>query len=317
MGATTVDADSFVRAETARMFADIQRDAGGINRFRHNRAPAPIDQQTVIRLNRDTLYSFAVVDLSAGATLTVPDAGGRYLSVMVVDQDHYINAVLHDPGAYPLTVAEHGSEHVLVAARTLVDPRDPADLAVVAALQDGLSLVAGSDRTFVMPDYDTASLDRTRAALLALAADLGSFAGSFGRQADVDPVHHLVSTAAGWGGLPDTEATYVGVAPGLPVGEYELRVPGDVPVDGFRSISVYDADGFFAPNPAEAYSVNSITAARDADGGVTVRFGGDGDPARNSIPLPEGWNYLVRLYRPRPEVLDGTWRFPGLTGTPS
>jgi hypothetical protein len=24
----------------------------------------------------------------------------------------------------------------------------------------------------------------------------------------------------------------------------------------------------------------------------------------------EGWNYTVRLYRPQPEILDGTWRLP-------
>lgn len=307
-----VTVDTFARAETDRMFADIQRDAGGINRFRHNRAPAPIDEQTVIRLNRDTLYSFAVVDISAGATLTVPDAGGRYLSVMVVNQDHHINRVLHELGTHELTVAEHGTDFVVVAARTLVDPRDPADLALVAAVQDGLAVEARSARPFVKPDYDEDSLDRTRAALLALASGMDSFERSFGRRDEVDPVRHLIGTAAGWGGLPDAEATYVGVAPGLPVGEYELRVPRDVPVDGFWSVSVYNADGFFEPHPAGAYSVNSITAARDQDGSVTVRFGGDGDPARNSIPVPPGWNYLVRLYRPRPEVLDGTWRFPGL-----
>lgn len=96
------------------------------------------------------------------------------------------------------------------------------------------------------------------------------------------------------------------------MGTYELRLTGDVPVDGFWSISVYNAAGYFEPNEADAYTVNSITAAREDDGSVIVRFGGDGDPARNSIPLPEGWNYLVRLYRPRPEVLDGTWAFPGI-----
>ncbi len=25
----------------------------------------------------------------------------------------------------------------------------------------------------------------------------------------------------------------------------------------------------------------------------------------------KGWNYTVRLYRPRAEILDGTWKFPG------
>src|SRR6478672_7570673 len=95
-----VNVDNFVRAETHRMFAGLQRDEGGINLFAHNRKLAPIDKQTVIRMNRDTLYSFAVVDISSGASLTVPDAGARYLSVMIVNEDHYINQVFHDPGSY-------------------------------------------------------------------------------------------------------------------------------------------------------------------------------------------------------------------------
>ena len=49
-----VNVDNFARAETDRMFAGIQHNAGGVNRFQHNRVPTPIDQQTVIRTNRDT-----------------------------------------------------------------------------------------------------------------------------------------------------------------------------------------------------------------------------------------------------------------------
>jgi hypothetical protein len=306
-----VNVDNFARAETHRMFAALQRDAGGVNRFRHNREPTPVDQQTVIRMNRDTLYSFAVVDISQGAELSLPEPGGRYLSAMVVNEDHFINRVLHEAGDHHLAVEEFDTDHVLLAVRTMVDPRDLDDLAVAAAVQDQIAVRATTDRPFVSADYDAESLDRTRGALLTLAAGMDSFTHSFGARDEVDPVHHLVSTAAGWGGLPDAEAAYVGVAPGLPVGEYALTV-GDVPVDGFWSISVYNADGFFEPNEKGAYSVNNLTAARNEDGTVTVRFGGDGDPARNSLPITEGWNYLVRLYRPRPEVLDGTWTFPGL-----
>lgn len=295
------------------MMADLQRDAGGVNRFEHNREPASVDKQTVIRMNRDTLYSFAVVDISEGATLTVPDAGERYLSVMAVDEDHYINKIFHDPGRYDLVPEELGSPYVVIAARTLVNPQDPDDLASVATLQDQLAIEAVAGRPFVQPGYEMASHDRTRQALLALATDQTSFAGSFGRREDVNPVHHLIGAAAGWGGLPDAEATYVGVAPHLPVGEYELTVHDDVPVDGFWSISVYNADGFFEPNDSGAYSVNNITGVRNDDGSVTVRFGGDGDPQRNSLPITEGWNYLVRLYRPREEILTGSWSFPTIS----
>src|SRR6185312_9863346 len=253
------------------MFADLQRNAGGVNRFAHNRKPASVDEQTVIRMNRDTLYSFAIVDLSAGATLTVPEAGRRYLSVMAVNEDHYVNRVLHDPGRYHLSNDELGSRYVAIAVRTLVDPRDPDDVEAVAAVQDQLRIDAVAGEPFELPEYDGASFDRTRTALLALASDMTSFERSFGRKENVDPVHHVIGAAAGWGGLPDAEATYLGVSPGLPVGEYELTV-GDVPVDGFWSISVYNADGFFEPNESGAYSVNDITAAHNSDGTVTVRF---------------------------------------------
>jgi hypothetical protein len=63
----------------------------------------------------------------------------------------------------------------------------------------------------------------------------------------------------GWGGLPDREARYIGVEPALPVGEYQVTVR-DVPVEGFWSISVYSAEGFFQANARDAYSVNNITA---------------------------------------------------------
>ena len=306
-----VHVDNFARAETDRMFAGLQRDAGAVNVLSHNRTPASVDHQTVIRMNRDTLYSFAVVDITAGATVTVPDHGDRYVSVMIVNEDHYINEILHEPGDHRLDLDRHGTPHVAVAARVLVDPGDPDDVAEATRLQDGLGLSADAAQPFAMPDYDAASLDTTRTALLTLAAGLTAFDRTFGARDDVDPVRHLIGTAAGWGGLPTSEATYVGINPGLPVGRYELRV-GEVPVDAFWSISVYNAEGYFEPNPSGVYSVNSVTGTRDADGSITVRFGGDGDDAPNTIPITEGWNYLVRLYRPRPEILDGTWTFPTL-----
>jgi hypothetical protein len=306
-----VNVDNFARAETDRMFAGLQRDAGGINILSHNRAPASVDHQTVIRMNRDTLYSFAVVDISDGATVTVPEHGDRYVSVMVVNEDHFVNEIIHDAGEHQLDMARHETPYVAVAVRVLADPTDPDDIAAVATIQDGFRLTAGSARPFVMPDYDEASFDATRSALLKLAGGLARFDRMFGRRDQVDPVRHLLGTAAGWGGLPTEEATYVGVTPKLPVGSYELRVPADVPVDAFWSISVYNADGFFEPNAAGMYSVNSITGARESDGSIVVRFGDHGGKP-NAIPITDGWNYLVRMYRPRPEILDGSWTFPEL-----
>ena len=303
-----VNVDNFVRAESDRMFASFVADAGGVNRLLHHREPTSVDHQPVIRMNRDTLYSEAVVDISQGATVTLPDPGDRYVSVMVVNQDHYTNRILHEPGEHDLTVEEFDTPWVAVAVRVLVDPGHPQDVAEVNALQDSFALAANSAKPFEAPEYDTDSLDVTRKAILELARGLRAFDGAFGSRSEVDPVRHLLGTAAGWGGLPDHEARYIGVEPRLPVGEYRLTVR-DVPVDGFWSVSVYNADGYFEPNARAAYSINNLTGSRNEDGSITIHFGGN-DDRPNLLPIVDGWNYTVRLYRPRPEILDGSWQFP-------
>ena len=87
----------------------------------------------------------------------------------------------------------------------------------------------------------------------------------------------------------------------------------DVPVDGFWSISVYHNKGYFAPNPENAYSLNNLTAKAGDDGSFAIQFGGCDGKIANCLPVPPGWNYLVRLYRPKAEVLNGAWsgRMPG------
>jgi hypothetical protein len=37
-----------------------------VNKWKHLRTPTAIDEQTVIGMNRDTLYSLAVLDISQG-----------------------------------------------------------------------------------------------------------------------------------------------------------------------------------------------------------------------------------------------------------
>ncbi len=300
---------NFVRAETNRMFATLSGVTGGLSTFMHTRRPTAIDQQNVIRMNRDTLYSIAICDLDGDVSITLPDARGRYLSLMVLDQDHYVGALLHDAGTHVLNPADFGSRYVALVVRILVDPTDTDDLAQVNALQDEVLLECGATGTFEAPRYDKESFKAVRQAVLELAKWTPGFEGGFGRRGEVDPVQHLIGTAAGWGGLPPAEATYLGVNPQMPVGHYILEVPRGVPVDAFWSISVYNEAGFFEQNDLEQYSVNSVTATQEADGTTVVHLGGPGD-LPNSIWLPEGWNYVVRLYRPHPEILDGSWRFP-------
>lgn len=307
-----VDVDHFKRAESHMYFARFaQQGAFGV--LKHERALADIDNQTVIRLNRDTLYSFGVFDLDAGdLTVTLPEAGGRFMSVQAISEDHYTPFVFYAPDSRTITRDDIGSRYVCLAVRTFVDPGDPEDVSAVHALQDGIHLTQDSVGELTLPDWDATSLNAIRKALLDLAAANGGLdsARMFGTRDQVDPVQHLIGTAAGWGGNPRTTALYEGVTPEGNDGRtpYVLTLR-DVPVDGFWSVSVYDAGGYFAKNDQGAYTVNNVTANPNADGSVTISFGGDGD-ALNPIPIVPGWNYLLRMYRPRPALLDGTWRPP-------
>jgi hypothetical protein len=307
-----VNADNFVRAESDLYFGVQALKRGAMGKFVHDRSPAAIDNQYVVRLNRDTLYSAAVFDLNAGpVTVTLPNAEKRFMSLQVIDQDEYTPMVVYGEGTYSLTKEKIGTRYCAVAVRTLVDSDDPRDLEQVHALQDAISVNQKDPGTFEVPKWDPESQKKTREALLLLAATLPDTRGMFGTKVETDPVRHLIGAASAWGGNPTKDALYLNVTPSRNDGKtvYRLQVK-DVPVDGFWSISLYNAKGYYEPNPYNAYSLNNITAKKDADGSVTVQFGGCDGKIPNCLPIMPGWNYIVRLYRPRAEVLSGEWKFP-------
>ncbi len=310
--AVPVTADNFVRAESDLYFAGAIKDAGGIGKFFHNREPTQIDKQTVIRMNRDTLYSGAVFDLDAGpVTITLPDAGKRFMSLQVINEDQYTPMVVYRPGNVTLTRDKIGTRYVVTAVRTLVDPNDPRDVQQVHALQDAIKVNQRSAGTFEVPNWDQASQKKVRDALLILGTTLPNSKGMFGTRLQVDPTRRLIGAAMAWGGNPERDATYLTVTPANNDDTSPRRLTvTDVPVDGFWSISVYNAQGYFEKNPYNAYSVNNITGQRSGDGSIAVQFGGCDGNIPNCLPITQGWNYIVRLYRPRAEILNGQWRFP-------
>ncbi|WP_086999524.1 DUF1214 domain-containing protein [Rhizobium sullae] len=309
--AEAVTVDNFVRAESDLYFSNIVKD-GGFGKFNHRREPATIENQTVIRLNRDTLYSAAIFDLDAGpVTVTLPDAQGRFMSLLAINEDHYVPAVSYG-GATTFTKDQVGTRYLAVAIRTFIDPADPKDADHVHSLQESIKIdQPGGPGKFEVPRWDQAAQKKVRDALLVLATTMQDFNKAFGTRADVDPVRHLVATAAAWGGNPDKDATYLNITPEKNDGNtsYKLVVK-DVPVDGFWSISLYNAQGYYEKNPYDAYSLNNVTAKKSADGSVDIQFGGCDGKIPNCLPTSKGWNYTVRLYRPREAVLDGSWKFP-------
>jgi hypothetical protein len=310
--AVPVTVDNYNRAQSDVYFGQTVK-AGAFGKFVHGRELAPIDRRLIIRPNRDTLYSLAVFDFDAGPlTVTLPDAGKRYMVMQVANEDQYTPAVYYGAGSHILTKEGIGTRYGMVVVRMLVDPANPQDVQQVHALQDALTVSQQSPGIFEIPNWDQASLKKVHTALLQLGETISDTRRMFGAARDqVDPVRHLVGTALVWGGLPEKDALYLPVTPARNDGVtiHKLTVK-DVPVDGFWSITVYNADGYLEPNQYNAYAVNNITAKKGTDGSVAIQFGGCDGETPNCLPIMKHWNYTVRLFRPRPEILDGTWRFP-------
>ena len=310
--AVPVTVDNYNRAQSDVYFG-LTVKTGAFGKFVHGRELTPIDKRGIIRPNRDTLYSFSVFDFDAGSvTVTLPDAGKRFISMQVINEDQYTPAVYYGAGSHTLTKEGIGARYGIVVVRMLVDPANPQDVQQVRALQDVLTVSQQSPGTFEIPNWDEPSLKKVRAALLQLGEAISDTKRMFGANKNqVDPVRHLIGTALVWGGLPEKDALYLPVTPAQGDGTtvHKLTVK-DVPVDGFWSVTVYNAGGYLEPNPFNAYSVNNITAKKGADGSVAIQFGGCDGEIPNCLPIMKGWNYTVRLFRPQPEILDGTWIFP-------
>ena len=309
--AVPVTADNFVRAETDKTFDGISKK-GGFGHFFNYREMSPLEHQLVQRANRDTLYSVGVFDLDAGpVTITLPNAGKRFMTMIVIDEDHYVYDVVYGAGSYTFTREKVGTRYGLAAVRILADPGDPKDMEQVHALQDAVKVSQKSPGSFEIPNWDPISHKKVRDALTVLGSTIPDWRNAAGRRNEVDQVRHLIVTATGWGLNPDKDAIYLNITPAKNDGTtiYKLSVK-DVPVDGFWSVSVYNAEGYFVPNKLNGYTLNNITAKKSDDGSVTIQFGGCDGTVLNCLPIMSGWNYMVRLYRPRPEIVNGTWKFP-------
>lgn len=304
-----VTVDNFVRAETDEILKSYV-DIAGVGEWIHIREPTPLDQQNVVRMNRDTLYSIAVVDMEGGAVTLVKPESDRFQSVLLINQDHSMLPAIHDDGSFTIPADWVRTRYLSIVIRTFADPANPDDVAAANALQDELKLIQADKGSFEIPEWDAESLIEVRNAIKVLGNTRTDTNPYFGQKALLNPLYHLIGTAVGWGGNPPEAAVYkldqVTNNDGSP---YTVTVR-DVPVDGFWSITVYNADGYMEPNDLGVNSYNNVTAAPNEDGGYTINFGGCEDGRINCIPIIDGWNYAIRQYQPREEIISGEWQFP-------
>lgn len=307
-----VTQETYTRAESDRSFFNIASQAGGVNRFFYIRKPTPLDGQTVVRMNRDTLYAAAIVDTSKGATVTVPEMPeGRYFSLLLIDNDHYSPGIIYTPGKHELP---RDTKYLAVLLRIqLLKPKDPADVALVNSLQDKFIVEAGSDDPFPKPTWDPVQLAALTEKYNTESAKYERYPEGFmGPRGKADETIRHLGAAGAWGLFPNKDAIYLNYNGHLKSDKcYTAKyiVPEH---NAFWSITVYGEDGYMKSDNA---ILNGTNVKLNSDGSFDAFFGSAelcGD-MQNRIDTTDGWNFLMRVYRPGPTVLNGVYKLPVVT----
>ncbi len=308
----TVTKALYPRAETARQMLDTQ-SLVGVNRFGHLSQLVPTAMQPVVRMNRDAYYSKAVVDVSKGATITLPQLPeGSYMSMQPVTEDHRPQPMSYGAGTYEL--ATHTGDHMIVIIR--LDSNFSAEQA--KKYQQQMSLKAGSNKPFTTLPVEPKSFSQVERELkgdvMKLIKKVGTIALSttlFSSPTDesrgfYSPEINQVAAAIGWGGALAKDNIYE-TSPNFPAkGCYQLTFD-DPKNKHFWSITVYNKEGFMFNDVA---NVNSYKAKPNADGSYTVSMGcGAGYP--NAIPISNDsgvFSFTARHYGPSERVLKEGYR---------
>ncbi len=299
-----VTVDNYARAETHTIMQSYV-DLGALGKPFHFREPTPLDKQDVVRMNRDTLYSMVVIDMTNPVSIVKPESD-RFLSMLLINEEHSMLPAFHDSGTFTFGHELVGTRYMIAIFRTFVDATDPEDIAAANALQDQIQIIQDDPGSFEVPDWEEESLQAVREAAKTLANTRTDTNPYFGQKPLLNPLYHLIGTASGWGGNPPQAAVYKIAS----VDQNDGETPYSVTVKGFSSITVYNEEGYMEPNDLGVNSYNNVTATANDDGGYTINFGACEDGRINCIPTVPGWNYALRQYQPEPELISGEWSFP-------
>lgn len=314
-GGVLTTPETYPTIETARQLL-LAQERAEVNLFAHTRRLTPTDDQPVVRMNRDTYYSFAVVDVSKGATVTLPPVPeGKYISVQPVTEDHRIQPMSYGSGTYQL--ATHLGSHLYLIVR--LDSTLSQEEA--NALQDAMVIDAASAEPFLAEPVDKDAFETVERSLREKLAELATAdPGNVAKGMFTAPTDdsrglytfdkYTVGAAVGWGGAQLRDNLYES-SPDYPAkGCYEATFE-DPDNGAFWSFTIYDKRGFMFNDVAH---MSSDIASPNADGTFTVRFG-CGTNAANNVPITNDtgvFNFVVRHYIPSERVRDEGYRLAPL-----
>lgn len=295
---------------------------GADNKFHHHRTPMALADQPAPMMNRDTLYSFAILDGSKDVTITLPEIDGRYMSLHVMNHNHVTMKVFYGPGSYVLP-ADKTTDFFYANVRMQVDSKSPADVKKVNGYQDQLKITYPSGYTpksFKATDWNMAEFGKVHKHYVAIAQKDGVVGtmGTIDKPVSLEDKNRGVSIATGL--LPDKDAVYLTAKYDTEPGKtYKMtyKVPDMVdPKLGFYSVTIYGDDQYLKTDQGSIISNSEIKL--NADGKTfdlyfvpEAEFGKGKHANELIVPTSTFWTN-TRIYMPGKTVLDGSYKLPEL-----
>ena len=276
-----------------------------INEWAHQADVSYVKTQQVIRENQDVIYSSAVVDVSNGATISLPK-GKTYQVIQILDMQNYTVKTVYPGESINLSPDNltYGN-YVYLNMRTRKKSLDQAGLDDAHKRQRAALIQAKSAIPYASPDIviplkkmeeiRTVLIDDIKKGLLKNSSNV------MGTPTNTDPQGHIYATAYGWGGLPIADAGYLDLVNNTKVENGKCLPskatfkPADLNFDkgGFWSITTYNEAGWLAEDKA---AISNSTAVPNADGTYTIHFNNPNE--KNNVNTSAPFSALLRSYVP-------------------
>jgi len=301
--------ENFINADSARAYIkELSQTGGKVNVIRPVRELTNTDNQDVIRMNSDTLYTRIILDVKGGATITTKPYEG-FQNILVLDPNHSEIKTLMGAGTVKVNesmLTEGHHVYVIIRTGLLRDLSKKEMFSAAHKAQDNISITYKSSEPFVPAvKYDFATLDTIKYKILedfATHPKKDVVKKGFGTVKSRDPELARVVIAIGWGGLSGTNAVYSAFSGKGERQSVTVEKPNlNYAKKGFFSFTIYNADGYIA---TMNYAINSDDMIPNKDGSYTINFLASGEPVnglKNVVRTPRGkmWTGVFRAYYPK------------------
>ncbi|MEH0158397.1 murein transglycosylase [Limibacter armeniacum] len=308
---------AFAMADLAMQKEFVQ---GADNTWNHHRKPMPLNEQPAPLMNRDTDYSFAILDGGGDVAITLPETDGRYMSLHIVNHDHVTVKVFYGPGRYVIPSSET-TDFYWANVRIQVNPNDPADIKKVNGYQDQLQLEflnGYQPKSFKVTDWNMEEFKKVLQHYVEIAGKEGvrGTMGTVDNPVSLEDRNRGVSIATGL--LPDKDAVYLTekyeVEKGIAYkATYQVPDMKD-PKLGFYSVTIYGDDQYLKTDKGSTISNTEIKLNPDGktfDLYYILEDQFDQSKHQNKLLVPtQPFWICFRVYMPGEPVVNGDYKLP-------